>query len=288
MDRKVWIGAGIVGAIALVISGKVWISQAAAKEIDKAIADVSDYVDVDYRKVDVSLLGRGTTVKDVVVTSVASGKAIKVDKITLYKYRDENEIPTYLNMAIRGIELDQTTLGNNAEMFSKLGYGNEISADIVTEYEYEADDRTVELKKLRLGADKIGDMKMTFELGNIELSQTTIDSLPFSLLGAQFESAQITYEDESFVKRLFETTAEAEGISVEDVKAEAIAGLEGEVAAGANSLPPDFVEEMTGFINNPDSFSITFSPEQPVPLSAFITIGGPEELIELLNVQFES
>ena len=287
MDKKVWLGAGIVGAIALVIGGKFWLSRSAAKEIDKAIADVSDYVDVDYRKVNVSLIGRGTTVKDVVVTPVASGNAIKVDEMTLYRYEDEDKVPTYLNMAIRGIELDQSALGENAEMFSELGYGKEISANIVTEYEYEAEDRTVELKQLRLGADKVGDMEMTLELGNITLDQSTLNRLPFSLFGAQFEAAKITYEDDSFVKRLFETTAAAEGISVEEAKAEAITGLESEVDDG-DTLSPNFIEEMKDFINDPNSFSITFAPEEPVPLSTFITIGGPEDLIELLNVQFES
>ncbi len=288
MNKKLWIGAGAVGAIALIIGGKVLVSRAAAKELDKAIADVSEYVDVDYRKVDVSFLGQGTTVKDVVVTPVASGNAIRIEEITLYKYEDENEIPTYLNMAVRGIALDATALGENAEMFSELGYGKELSANIVTEYEYEAGEKTVELKRLKLGADKVGDMEMTLDLGNITLDEATISSLPFSLFGAQFEGAKITYEDNSFVERLFETTAAEEGISVKEVKEGAIAGLEDEVANSENPLSPEFVKEMKDFISDPDSFSITFDPEQPVPLSALITIGGPEDLVELLNVRFES
>ncbi len=131
-------------------------------------------------------------------------------------------------------------------------------------------------------------MEMTLDLGNITLDEATISSLPFSLFGAQFEGAKITYEDNSFVERLFETTAAEEGISVKEVKEGAIAGLEDEVANSENPLSPEFVEEMKDFINDPDSFSITFDPEQPVPLSALITIGGPEDLVELLNVRFES
>ncbi len=288
MNKKLWIGAGAVGAIALIIGGKVLVSRAAAKELDKAIADVSEYVDVDYRKVDVSFLGQGTTVKDVVVTPVASGNAIRIEEITLYKYEDENEIPTYLNMAVEGIALDATALGANAEMFSELGYGKELSANIVTEYEYEAGEKTVELKRLKLGADKVGDMEMTLDLGNIILDEATISSLPFSLFGAQFEGAKITYEDNSSVERLFETTAAEEGLSVKEVKEGAIAGLEDEVASSKNPLSPEFVKEMKDFISDPDSFSITFDPEQPVPLSALTTIGGPEDLVELLNVRFES
>ena len=288
MDKKIWVGVGAVGAIALAVGGKALISRAAAKELDKAIADVSEYVDVDYRKVEVSLLGRGTTVKDVVITPVASGNAIRVNEMTLYKYEDQDEIPTYLNMAVRGIELDQTALGENAEMFSDLGYGKELLANFATEYRYEADDRTVELKRLKLGADKVGDMEMTLELGNITLDQATMNALPFSLFGAQFEGAKITYEDSSFIERLFETTAKEEGVSVKEVKEEAIAGLEEEIASSENPLSPEFVKEMKDFINDPDSFSITFDPEQPVPMSALITIGGPEDLVELLNVRFES
>ncbi|MEM8505494.1 MAG: hypothetical protein AAF716_20365 [Cyanobacteria bacterium P01_D01_bin.1] len=289
MNKKTWIGAGVLGAIALaVVGGKFLVSQAAAKELDKAIAEVSDYVDVDYRKVDVSLLGRGTTVKDMVITPAASGNAIRVDEMTLYGYKDAGEIPTYLSMAVEGIALDEKTLGENAEMFSELGYDEELSANFATEYEYEADDQTVALKQLKFGADQVGDMEMTLELGNVALDQETIASFPFSLIGAQFEGAKITYEDASFVERLFKTTAAAEGISVEEVKAEAIAGLEDEIANSENPLSPEFIEEMKDFINDPDSFSITFAPEQPVPLSALMTIGSPEDLVELLNVRFES
>jgi len=288
MNRKVWIGAGVFGAIALVIGTKVLVSQAAAKELDKAIADVSDYVDIDYQKVDVSLLGRGTTVKDVVITPAASGNAVRVDEMTLYKYKDQDKVPTYLSMAVKGIALDTTALGENAEMFSELGYDKQLSANIITEYEYEAEDKTVEIKQLKFGADQVGDMEVTLELGNIALDQAAIESFPLSLIGAQFEGAKITYEDDSFIKRLFETTAAAEGISVEEAKAEAIAGLEDEVANSENPLSPEFIEEMKDFIEDPDSFSITFDPEQPVPLTALMTIGGPEDLVELLNVQFES
>jgi hypothetical protein len=288
MNKKVWIGAGVLGAIALIIGTKVVVSRAAAQELNKAIADVSDYVDIDYQKVDVSLLGRGTTVKDVVITPAASGNALRVDEMTLYKYKDQDNVPTYLSMAVKGIALDETALGENAEMFSELGYDKQLSANIITEYEYEADDKTVELKQLKFGADQVGDMEVTLELGNIALDQAAMQSFPFSLLGAQFEGAKITYKDDSFVERLFETTAAAEGISVEEAKAEAIAGLEDEVANSEAPLSPEFVEEMKDFIEDPDSFSITFDPEQPVPLTALMTIGGPEDLVELLNVQFES
>ncbi|MEL6854533.1 MAG: hypothetical protein AAFO83_05435, partial [Cyanobacteria bacterium J06607_13] len=257
-------------------------------ELDKAIEEVSAFVDVDYQKVDVSLLGRGTTVKNMVITPVASGVPITVDEMTLYDYKDKNEVPTYLNLAVKGISLSPEALGDNAELFSELGYEKDLSANFATEYEYKEGEKTVRLKQLRLGADDVGNVEMNFRFSNVSLDQNAIASLPLSLFGMEFHEAKITYKDDSFMERLFETTAAAEGISVEEAKSAAIQGLEEELEAGNSPLPDTFVSEMKDFINDPDSFSLTFSPSDPVPFSSFASVGGPEEMIELLNVKFES
>ncbi|MEL6158808.1 MAG: hypothetical protein AAGJ95_03990 [Cyanobacteria bacterium J06554_11] len=288
MNKKVLAGVGVGSVLALFFGGKAVVSHVAAKEIDKAIEEVSGFVDVDYQKVDVSLLGRGTTVKNMVITPVASGVPITVDEMTLYDYKDKNEVPTYLNLAVKGISLSPEALGDNAELFSELGYEKDLSADFATEYEYKEGEKTVRLKQLQLGADKVGNVEMNFRFSNVSLDQTAIESLPFSLFGMEFHEAKITYNDDSFMERLFETTAAAEGISVEEAKSAAIQGLEQELEAGDNPLPDAFVSEMKDFINEPDSFSLTFAPAEPVPFSRFASVGGPEEMIELLNVKFES
>jgi len=288
MNKKVLAGVGVGSVLALFFGGKAVVSHVAAKELDKAIEDVSEFVDVDYQKVDVSLLGRGTTVKNMVITPVASGVPITVDEMTLYDYKDKNEVPTYLNLAVKGISLSPEALGDNAELFSELGYEKDLSADFATEYEYKEGEKTVRLKQLQLGADKVGNVEMKFRFSNVSLDQTAIESLPFSLFGMEFHEAKITYNDDSFMERLFETTAAAEGISVEEAKSAAIQGLEQELEAGDNPLPDAFVSEMKDFINEPDSFSLTFAPAEPVPFSRFASVGGPEEMIELLNVKFES
>ncbi|MEL6602394.1 MAG: hypothetical protein AAFP20_04110 [Cyanobacteria bacterium J06614_10] len=288
MNKKILAGVGVGSVLALFFGGKAVVSHVAAKELDKAIEEVSAFVDVDYQKVDVSLLGRGTTVKNMVITPVASGVPITVDEMTLYDYKDKNEVPTYLNLAVKGISLSPEALGDNAELFSELGYEKDLSANFATEYEYKEGEKTVRLKQLRLGADDVGNVEMNFRFSNVSLDQNAIASLPLSLFGMEFHEAKITYKDDSFMERLFETTAAAEGISVEEAKSAAIQGLEQELEAGNSPLPDTFVSEMKDFINDPDSFSLTFSPSDPVPFSSFASVGGPEEMIELLNVKFES
>jgi len=287
MNKLALVGMGVGGAIALALGGKAVVSQVAAKEIDQAIEDVSDYVDIDYQKVDVSLLGRGTAVKEVVITPVSSGKPIKVDELVLYDYDEENEIPTHVSLAVNGVAVESSSLGENAAMFSELGYEKTLSANFATEYHYDEAAQTVSLKQVKVGADDMGDFEMSFQFSNVNLDEEAIATLPFSLLGMEFSSAKITYKDDSFVERLFETTAAAEGISVKEAKAAAIKGLETEDAE-LGALPEDFVQEMKSFIDDPDSFSVTFSPDNPVPLTSFMTVTGPEDVIELLNVKFES
>jgi len=287
MDKKVLAGVGIGGVVALFLGGNAIASRIAAKQVDQAIADVSEFVEIDYRKVDQSLLGRGTTVKDVVITPVLSGDSIAVDEVVLYDFKQKNDVPTYMKFAVNGLSLTEESM-ETSELFTDLGYEGEVAANFETEYEYEEDGQMMRLKKFEVGAKNVGDIEMNFQFSNISLDEEAIASLPFSLFGAEFHNARISYKDDSFIERVFETTAAAEGISVEEAKESAIADLEADFQTGESGLPEEFVSEMKAFIQDPDRFTITFSPDEPVPMSSFLGVEGPEAVIELLNVKFES
>ena len=286
MDKKVLAGVGIGGAIALFLGGQAVASHMAAKEVDKAIADMSDFVDVEYKKVNHSLLGRGTSVQDVVITPVLSGEPITVNEVVLYDFQQKDDVPTYMKFAVNGVSLKDSA--ETSEMFADLGYEKDVAANFATEYEYEADGQTMRLKKFEVGADNVGDIEMNFQVSNVSLDEESLASFPFSLFGAEFHNAKITYKDDSFIERIFETTAEEQGISVKEAKENAIADLEADFQSGESGLPEEFVNEMKNFIQDPDRFTITFNPEQPVPMTSFMAVEGPEDVIELLNVRFES
>ena len=288
MNKKVLAGVGIGGAIALVFGGKAIVSHVAAQEVDKFIESVSDVADLQYQNADVSLLGQGATVKDVEITPVGSSEPIKVEAFTVYDYKETDDIPTYVKMAIKGVSLTSDSLGDSAELFSELGYDKDLSANFSTEYNYDEAAKTVQLKRLKLGADDVGDIEMNFHFSNVSLDESAIEQMPLSLFGVEFHDAKISYKDDSFVNRFFETTAAAEGTTVEEIKSELVAGLEEELASGSSELSEEFVTEMKNFIDNPKSFSITFAPQDPVPLSSFINVNGPEDIIELLSDRFDS
>ncbi len=289
MNKKVIAGVGVVGgAIALLAGAQIYVSKAAQKEVDEAISSVSELVDIDYKKVNASLLGGGTRVKDITLSPVGTGETFNVDEVVVYNYDEKGDIPTYLNVAVNGMALKVADLGENAASLKEFGYGDTLSVNFATEYQYEEDEKEVRLKKFQVGAEDMGDFDMTLYLSNISLDAASVASMPFSLFGMVFHEAQINYKDDSFVTRVFDTAAAANGVSVDEFKKEAIADLNKSLAEGDETLSQELVDEMTDFINDPDGFSVSIDPENPVPVSDLMGAGGTEDIIELLNVQFKS
>jgi hypothetical protein len=289
--KKKWIAAGVVGsAIALVAGGQVFISRAAAKEVDKAIGSVSEFVEVDYKKVSASLLGGGTKVKEIVISPVGSQEQYKVNEVVVYKYdTTQDDVPTNVNMAVNGMELNTASMGESASTLKEYGYEGPLSVNFATEYQYQEKEKEIHLKQFKVGAEKMGDLDMSVHLSNISLDPATVASMPFSLLGMVFHSATFTYDDDSLVTRMFDSAAAAKGVSVEAFKKEAIASLEKDLASGEEGLSKELVEEVKKFIQDPSGFSVSMEPKEPVPISDLMTTGGdPNKIIELLNVRFKS
>lgn len=292
MNQKkiIAIAGGVGGVVALFVGAQLVASRMATKEVDKAIASVSDLVEVDYKRVNASLLGGGTQVKDVTLSPVGSGEQYQIDEIVVYDYKaTENDIPTRINMAINGMALDVGAMGESASSLKEYGYGDALSVNFSTQYTYQEAEKEVRLEKFKMGADEVGDLDVSVHLSNIVFDPATVAAMPFSLFGTVFHEATITYDDDSLVTRMFDTAAATAGVSVADLKKEAIASLEKDLASGDKSLSQELVAEMKNFINNPDGFTVSINPDEPVPFSALLGTGGdPDKLIELLNVRFES
>ena len=291
MNKKVLAAAGVVGgAIALFVGADFFASQVAAKEVDKAIENVSPFVDIDYKKVDASLFGGGTKVKDITIAPNGGGEAYRVNEVVVYDYdATAEDVPTEIDMAVNGMALKLADMGDQGSALQEFGYGEELSVNFATKYEYEENEKTIRLEKFEVGADEVGDLDLSLRVSNVSLDPDSLAAMPFSLFGMTFHEAEITYDDDSLVERMFETAAAAEGKSVDELKKEAIAGLEADLASGEEGLNEDLVKEMKAFINDPDGFSIKFSPEEPVTFAQFMETGGdPTALVNLLNVRFES
>jgi hypothetical protein len=290
VNKKVVAALGVVGgAIALFAGGQAFVSHAAAKEVDKAIDSVSEFVEVDYKKVKASLLGGGTHVRDLVISPVGSGEEFKVDEVVVYKYDTQNEIPTHVNMAVNGMVLDIADTGGKTNSLKEFGYDKPLLVNVATEYQYQEAEKEIHLKKFKMGAKDMGDMDLSVHLSNVSLDPATMASMPFALFGVVFHSATFTYDDDSLMTRMFDSAAAAQGVSVEAFKKEAIASIDKDLASGEAGVTKEVAAEMKKFIQDPSGFSVSMEPEKPVPVSDLMATGGdPNKIIELLNIRFKS
>ena len=290
MNKKVIAALGVVGgAIALLVGGQAYVSYAATKEVNKAIDSVSEFVTVDYKKVNTSLLGGGTHVKDVVVSPVGSGKQYSVDEVVVYNYdKTADNIPKHVNIAVNGMALDPASVGGNANAFKEFGYDKALSVNFATDYHYQEAEKEVR-QKFKMGAKDVGDLDVNLDLANVSMDPATVASIPFSMLGVVLNEAKITYADDSLVTRMFDKAAASQGVSVAEFKKQAIASLEENLASGKSGMTKELVAEMKNFINDPKGFSVSMNPSKPVPLNELMTTGGDtDKIIKLLNLRFES
>ncbi len=290
MNKKAIAALGVVGgAIALLVGGQVYVSYAATKEVNKAVNSVSGFVTVDYKKVNASLLGGGTHVKDVVVSPVGSGKQYSVDEVVVHNYdKTADDVPKHVNIAVNGMALDPASMGENASALKEFGYDKALSVNFATDYQYQEAKKEVR-QEFKMGAKDVGDLDVNLNLSNVSMDPATVASMPFSMLGVVLNGAKITYADDSLVTRMFDTAAASQGVSVAEFKKQAIASLEESLASGKAGPTKELVAEMKDFINNPKGFSVSMNPAKPVPFNELITTGGDaDKIIKLLNLRFES
>ena len=294
MNKKILaaVGLGSTAAIAVFAGAKLISPQVATKEVDQAIAALSPVVDVEYQKVSAPLFGGvfggNTTVKNVTLTPVGTTEPIKANELVVHRYeKNTNNMPTDISLEMKGIQVAGADLAGEGTL-TNLGYDEDLSLDMTGDYRYDEAAKAIRLDKLKMGADDMGDLEVSLHVENVALDEEAIASFPFSFFGMEFHAAEISYKDDSFVKRMFDTAAAAEGVSVEEYKETLISEFETEMASTGEELPPELVKAFKDFINNPKSFSITASPDSPISLTEIMLAGENADIVELLNLRFKS
>ena len=294
MNKKILAAVGLGGtaAIAVFAGSRLISAPAAIQEVDQAIAALSPVADVEYQKVSAPLFGGvfggNTTVKNVSITPVGTTEPIKANALVVHRYeKNADNVPTDVSLEMKGIQVAGADLAGEGTL-TDLGYGEDLSLNMTGDYRYDEEAKAIRLEKLKMGADDMGDLEVSLHVENITLDEEAIASFPFSFFGMEFHSAEISYKDNSFIKRMFDTAAAAEGVSVKEYKATLISDFETEMAKTGEELPPELIEAFKDFINNPKGFSITASPDNPISLTEIMLAGENEDIVELLNLRFRS
>ncbi|MEM6519595.1 MAG: hypothetical protein AAF722_09740 [Cyanobacteria bacterium P01_C01_bin.70] len=286
MNKLAVIGIS-VGAVAIGLYTGVGIytSKAAEARLDKLIAEVDDEVDIEYGSAKVNLLGSSLTVKDIsVATKDAPEQPILINKIVVNEFDDQSDFPTVFDASVKGIQVsDSQNTAALTPFLAQAGYQDAPELDLDTRYEYDETTGEMTLEEFRLGADDLGHFEVTFTLGNFDPEATANDELTLHAL-------EIVYEDDSFVENLLTAMAEQSNQEVEQFKTQLTSGLSQNAQFFVpmdNPVAITALQEAVAFIENPNGFSISAKPQQPVLVSD-LSSASNQDWMTMLNLEIKA
>ncbi|MEO0988720.1 MAG: hypothetical protein AAFY20_24755 [Cyanobacteria bacterium J06639_14] len=282
------IGIG-VGAIAIggYAGTNIYASQVAEGKVKAFIDDVDEQVIVEYGKVSANPFKSDVVIKDIRIAPVETPEdVINIDKVVIRKLEDGDEFPKILDASAYGIDLsgEQAASPIFSSFLQQANYDEPPLFNLDTQYEYQESSGKVVLETLRFGADDFGYLEATFELGNVDPDVASNDALTL-------HAAEITYQDDSFVAKLFESMAAQSNQDVDQFKAQLQTGLTQNAQffiASEDAVAMTALEEAKAFIENPKGFTISANPQQPVSMELLSTASNPTDWAEMLNLKIES
>lgn len=289
MSKKQIIGIGVaVLLIAIYFGVEMYASNVAERKVNEAIANAVYFADIDYKRVSFDLFGMDVRISDISVSPANAKEKFQINEIIIHDIDDKSDIPSFLSFSCNGIELNIQDFGENAKQLRNLGYNDKLRVNLNVNYAYNKEKKEIDIKKIGIGADKVGEISASFRLGNISLESKEITSLLFSFPQVIFHEAKIEYDDDSLVKRLMKLGAEKQQVSRKDFKKTLIQEFKQEIKKEKDDFTKKSLSEIKEFLEDPEEISISASPSKPYPVGRIMRTNDPKDIIKLLNIQIKS
>jgi hypothetical protein len=289
LKKKLIVGIGsAVVLVSAFIGARIYASNIAEEKIDMAIENIANHATVDYRNINVDLLKQDINISDVVISSNNSKAKIIINEIVIHDIDEKSDIPLFMNVSFNGVNLSESQLIDNNEIIKKLGNNGSSLMDISVDYLYNQEDQVINLNKLNFSADNVGEMDVSFRLGNIDLNPQKNMYLFSVLPKIILHNVKVAYRDESLIEVLQALAAKDQNKSIEAIKTEAINDINQIIKREKDDFTKTALNEIKNFINNPESLTISLTPTKPLALGKLMHVSEPKDLIRLLNVEVKS
>jgi hypothetical protein len=200
---------------------------------------------------------------------------------------------TALRLPLNGEFVDE----QESAALRELGYDN-----LVFNFRYAAAfdvaGQAFDLTDMAVGIDDLGELQMALLVGDVPFTEDMIDRTAESLADEGFiaalleyatlQSGTVSFTDDGLFARVVEQNAAKAGQSPEEYLQTAIAELQAQREEVASSeVAVEAVDALIAFFEDPQTISVSFAPDTPVPLHQLViaTQINPLILIELLNLQ---
>jgi len=286
--KKLFVGIGVV-LIAAYVGITAYAENIAEKQVNQAVANAARYADVDYGNISVDLFGLDVHISNVDISPKQANKqGIHIHEIVIHDLDKQSNIPSFLDISLHGIESDglKQALDWGDEM-KALGYNENMIFNIDLAYHYNRDDKEIKFNT-HMHADDVGDLKFTTRLGNLNLSRNDIMRLPATFHKIMIYNGKINYDDDSLIDRVYEFQAKQQRISVAQIKNNDRKSAEKDINNTKDPAIRDALKGLSDFFAEPESISISMTPEKPVPLGRVMRTTNQNDIIKLLNIEIES
>jgi hypothetical protein len=282
-----------LGVIGVVIGGYITFKYVSAGMVEDKISAAMTKAGIPLETVSydasVDLFGLNTHLCDVKV-NIPGQQSIEIDEITINAFDDKHDVPEFMDIEISGIKAKQALLSSSItrgadEIFNSM---DEVNMNLVINYEFDADKKTLTIKELSESVDDLGEISFETVLHDVNSLQSFTRRVMIQPNSIAIGKSELEYEDDSLVEKIIAMNAKKQGVSADDYKKSLLKQLNRKlekVKKEENAdLEENLLSEMIDFINSPDEFEISIDPETPVTFREILR-GSSEENIKKMNLE---
>ncbi|MEZ7197886.1 hypothetical protein [Pseudodesulfovibrio karagichevae] len=265
---------------------KWYVNAEVDKELTRAVADTPGLA-LSYADLSVDITAHTVTLKGVDAL-FPSGQHVQADSVSISAFDRKNPIPHYATISARGLTIPVTpqNFGEWAGYIKGLGIET-LFGDGALDYAYDPETRILELKNLSMDDPKLGALKLTGALDNLNLTGFR----PEQSFALGIRNMVLTFDNREFMRLLGADWARRTGVSESatlDRIGMELEGLAAYAGAQANEPAREAMLGLKTFLNDPGSLTVSVNPAESVPVLYFFMGRDLFENLDLLNIHVDA
>ncbi|MGD8367869.1 MAG: hypothetical protein PVG78_09515 [Desulfobacterales bacterium] len=262
--------------------------------VDAIAGGVPGVASIDVGGVHTDLFGGGIQLEQLTVRLASGKEPIRIASAEILDADRRHPVPRWMHVALHGIELHPAIHLPEVSALIPSGVAPEpLIVNLEAVYRYRADSRQLDLQRLFLGSEKLGEISIAGRFDNLDLERTMKGPVQFAemigaVTGARIRDAAFTYQDHDLVRETIRRRAQRRGMPPERYARLLVKMLRLRGEGEPKGLLDRTLAPLAEFLSDPDTLRISVHPPQPVPFGWLLWVRDPKRLIELLGLRIEA
>jgi hypothetical protein len=285
-------GFAVVIIVTFIAGSQYYLHIRTTQEISRKVDEISYVESLEYENLKVGLWKNHFILSNVSlkirdVKDLIRAKEISISNLKTYNGHvlgfiiDINDLGIPLKSFLAGKNFQSMEMVNQDEFLSTIGCN----------YHYDPDQRVLELNNIKILFPDLAEVEASVSLVNIDPSTIALNNpLAFipQLFGISISHASVIYNDHSLSGKFFAAKSDSTASDIPSAMAVFSENVNQMLREEKDEKTRVVLENILKFINYPEKFHITLSPEKPVPLGRFLWVRHLKEIVELLNLKIET